>query len=203
MLLVIASVTLSVKAQSSEAQQLLLNWEKLAQFKAILQNMKDGYAILHRGYTAVKDISEGSFTLHKSFLDGLLQVSPAVKNYKRINDIIGYQLRIVKGCKAASNEFRVNRHFTKEEIDYVEGVYKNLVKQSLKSLDELAVVLTAGKLRMSDGERLQTIDQIYTTVAHQASFLKDFNAKTTMLSLQRQSEGAEKKLALKIHGLSR
>ncbi len=57
----ICLASLGVKAQSQEAQQLLLNWEKLTQFKKILQNMYDGYKILYKGYTAVKDISEGNF----------------------------------------------------------------------------------------------------------------------------------------------
>jgi hypothetical protein len=40
-LFVIASIcvaSMGAKAQSTEAQQLLLNWEKLTQFKKILQN---------------------------------------------------------------------------------------------------------------------------------------------------------------------
>src|SRR4051812_45387362 len=83
-----------VMAQAAEAQQLLLNMEKLTQFKKILQNMYDGYKILHAGYTTIKDISEGNFSLHKNFLDALMEVSPVVKKYSRIADIINYQLRI-------------------------------------------------------------------------------------------------------------
>ncbi|MFX5583033.1 hypothetical protein ABTE20_20720, partial [Acinetobacter baumannii] len=85
---------------------LLLNIEKLAQFKKILKNMKNGYQIIFKGYTAVKDISQGNFNLHKTFLDGLMQVSPAVKKYKRIADIISYQLRISKEYKLAFNRFK-------------------------------------------------------------------------------------------------
>lgn len=201
-MLVMCSLAFHGKAQSDEAQQLLLNWEKLAQFKKILQNMYDGYKILHKGYTAVKDISEGNFTLHKTFLDGLLEVNPAVKKYKRIADIISYQLRIVKEYKAAFNQFKEDKQFTIEELEYLGKVYKNLFEQSLKSLDELAMVLTAGKLRMSDDERLQAIDRIYAAVEDQFSFLKDFNSNTAMLSLQRKSEQAGIKLSRRTNSLS-
>jgi len=202
-ILVMCSLAFQGKAQSDEAQQLLLNWEKLAQFKKILQNMYDGYKILNKGYTAVKDISEGNFNLHKTFLDGLLKVNPAVKKYKRIAGIINYQLRIVKEYKAAFNQFKQDKQFTVEEIDYFGKVYKNLFEQSLKSLDELAMVITAGKLRMSDDERLQAIDKIYSSVEEQYSFLKDFNGNTAMLSLQRKSEQAEIKMSRRINGLSK
>lgn len=200
--LAMCSLAFQVKAQSDEAQQLLLNWEKLAHFKKILQNMYDGYKILHKGYTAVKDISEGNFTLHKTFLDGLLQINPTVKKYKRITDIISYQVRIVKEYKAAFSQFKDDKQFAVEEIDYLGKVYKNLFEQSLKSLDELAMVITAGKLRMSDDERLQAIDKIYSSVEDQFSFLKDFNSNTAILSLQRKSEQAEIKMSRRINGLT-
>src|SRR5882672_6143961 len=98
LVIAIAAVFISLQAfpQSQEAQQLLLNWEKLTQLKKILNDMYSGYKIVYKGYTTIKDISEGSFTLHKDFLDGLLQVSPAVRKYKRVTDIISYQLKIVK-----------------------------------------------------------------------------------------------------------
>src|SRR5690242_1627765 len=78
---------ISSRAQSAEVEQLLLDIDKLTQFKKILQNMYDGYKVLYSGYTNIKDISQGNFSLHKNFLDALLEVSPAVKNYKRIADI--------------------------------------------------------------------------------------------------------------------
>ncbi|MBC7384425.1 MAG: TerB family tellurite resistance protein, partial [Bacteroidia bacterium] len=63
-----------VSAQSEEVQQLLLNVIKLEQLKKILNNMYDGYKVLTKGYNTIKTISEGNFSIHKVFLDGLLQV---------------------------------------------------------------------------------------------------------------------------------
>lgn len=188
-------------AQSDEVQQLLLNVEKLAQFKKILKNMKDAYTIIFKGYTAVKDLSQGNFTLHKTFLDGLLEVSPAVKKYKRITDIFNYQVRILKEYKAAWQQFRDDKQFTSTEIDYLGKVYTNLFNETLKSLEELAMVITSGKLRMSDDERLQAIDRVYTNVVDQYSFLNEFNNNTAILSLQRKSEQADIKMSRIINGI--
>ena len=192
---------ISSNAQSDEAQQLLLNVEKLAQFKKILKNMKDSYTIIFKGYTAVKDLSQGNFTLHKTFLDGLMEVSPAVKKYKRIADIFNYQLRILKEYKAAWQQFRDDKQFTSIEIDYLGKVYTNLFNETLKSLEELAMVITSGKLRMSDDEKLQAIDRIYESVVDQYSFLNEFNNNTAILSLQRKSEQAEIKMSRIINGI--
>lgn len=189
------------QAQSTEAQQLLLNWEKLAQFKKILQDMYDGYKILYKGYTAVKDISEGNFNLHKNFLDALLDVSPAVRKYKRIADIISYQSRIVKEYKAAFNRFKDEKSFTPEEISYLKNVYEGLLKQTAKSIDELIMVVTAGTLRMSDDERLQAVDKIYDNVLEQFSFLKEFNNNTGLLAMQRKTEQTEITISQRIDGV--
>lgn len=202
-ILIMCSMSFQLKAQSEEVQQLLLNIEKLSQFRKILKNMKDGYQIIFKGYTAVKDISQGNFNLHKTFLDGLMQVSPAVKKYKRIADIISYQLRIAKEYKLAYNRFKEEKQFSAEEIEYLGKVYSNLFNESLKSLDELAMIITAGKLRMSDDERLQAIDKIYLSVEEQYSFLKEFTNNSNLLSLQRKAEKAEVEMSRRIYGLTK
>jgi hypothetical protein len=189
-----------VTAQSAEAAQLLLNVEKLAQFKQILSDMKKTYDILYKGYTAIKDISNGSFNLHKNFLDALLEVSPVVRRYKRIADIVNYQLKIIKNVKTALNEFKSTGQFTADEVEYLSRVYEGLTKASMQSLDELAMIITAGKLRMSDDERLQAIDRIYAAVEDQYSFLQEFNNQTSVLSMQRKSEQAEIEFSKRVGG---
>lgn len=200
MLLTLVMGSVLARAQSHEVQQLLLNVEKLSQFKKILQNMYDGYKVLHKGYTTIKDLSEGNFSLHKTFLDALLQVSPAVRNYKKVADIISLQIGLVKDYKAAFQRFKDDGAFTPEEIDYMSKVYQNLLNESLESIEELAMVITAGRLRMNDEERLAIIDKIYGGVEEQVLFLREFNSNTLLLSIQRGSEKAEIQLSKRLRG---
>lgn len=187
--------------QTQEAKQLALNVEKLAQLKLMLSHMKTGYQVLSKGYNTISDISKGNFNLHKTFLDGLLEVSPAVRKYKKIAEIIDFQLKIVKEYKAAFNEFKGCKRFTVDEIDYMGKVYGNLFLESLKKLEELAMVITAGQLRMSDDERLKAIDKIHEEVFGQYTFLNEFNNSTSLLSVQRDNEQREIDLMRKIHGI--
>lgn len=195
--------SMSVKAQSAEAEQLLLNWEKLTQLKKILKNMYDGYTILYKGYTAVKDISEGNFNLHKNFLDALLDVSETVRKYKRIRDIVNYQRRIVGEYKGALQQFTASGYFTPNELEHLRSVHKSLLERTAKSLDELAMVITAGELRMSDEERIAAIDRIYVGVVEQFSFLKEFNSGTSLLSVQRSAEKADVDLSRRLHDIKK
>ncbi|MFV8342076.1 TerB family tellurite resistance protein [Flavobacterium sp. XS2P39] len=181
----------NVSAQSQEMQQLLLNIEKLAQFKQILQDMKKGYEILNGGYNAVKKLSQGNFNIHETFLDALMQVSPTVRNYRRVGDIVKYQLLLVKEYKTAFNRFRNSGNFNADEIAYLEKVYAKLFKQSLRNLDELASVISANKLRMTDDERLAAIDKVYADMQDKLLFLRSFNNNTSVLGIQRAKERTE------------
>lgn len=178
----------SSKAQSAEIQQLILNVEKLSQFKKILSDMKKGYDILSGGYKAVKDMSEGNFSLHKTFLDALMQVSPIVKNYKRVGDIIDYQFTLMKESRKGIDNIMKNERFSTKEIQYFEKVYSNLSRESLRNIDELTSIVTADKLRMSDDERLAAIDKIYEDMQQKVLFLRDFNGSAAVLALQRFKE---------------
>jgi len=174
--------------QSQEAKQLLLDVEKLAQLKNILTDLKKGYEIVSGGYNAIKNISEGNFNLHNVFLNSLLEVSPTVKKYKRIADIVSTQLKIVSQYKSALRQLKASGKFSNDEISYIQNVYSNLFNQSLKNLDALATIVTAGEMRMSDDERLSAIDNVWKEVENQFSFLQHFKNQAKVLALQRAKE---------------
>lgn len=191
----------TVRAQSEEVQQLILNIEKLAQFKQILSDMKKGYEILNGGYNTIKNLSEGNFSLHETFLDGLMKVSPTVKNYKKVADIIRFQQMILKEYKTAFTRFKGNNLMNAAELDYISGVYSNLVKKSLDNLEDLTMVVTANKLRMSDDERIQAIDRIYEDMQEKTTFLRSFNNNTSVLVLQREKEQKDARAMRAIYGI--
>lgn len=175
-------------AQSTEVVQLILNVEKLAQLKGILRDMKRGYDVLHSGYSTIKDISQGNFNLHKLFLDALLEASPTVKRYYKIPKIVSCQIALMRDYRKALDRFRQSGQFSPQELSYFSRVYSNLLDQSLRNLDELATVITSGKLRMSDDERLKAIDRIDADMEQKVLFLKGFNSQATLLAVQRQKE---------------
>ena len=196
--MVISSLLLSsglysggVNAQSTEVQQLLLNVEKLTQLKSILEDMKKGYQVISHGYTAIRDISQGNFSLHQVFLDGLLLVKPEIKNYYRVADIISSQKDILSEYKYAFERFRKSDNFNEDEIRYLAAVYERLSEGSKDNLEDLLVVVTSSKLRMTDDERLQTIDRIFEDTRDKLSFLRHFNQQTALLSSQRTREKAD------------
>ena len=185
------TIAIQARSQSQEAQQLLLDWQKLTVLKGILSDMKTGYQIVSKGYSTIRDISQGNFNLHEAFLDGLWLISPAVRKYWKIPEIINDQVALLKEYKTAYSNFKQGGHFTPDEIIYLGKVYNNLINQSLKGLEELTNVITANKLRMSDDERLAAIDKIHADMQEELLFLRSFDNNTSVLALQRVREQNE------------
>ena len=189
-------------AQSTEAQQLLLNWEKLQQLEEILDNMYTGYKILDKGYTTIKNISQGNYTLHQLFLDGLMAVNPTIRNYKRIPFIIDYQKLLLKEYKNAYNRFKSDPNFKPEEIEYLVNVYSFLFKASLRNIDDLMMIITATKLRMSDDERMAAIDRIFYDMESKLIFLRGFNNSTQLLAIQRARSANDVRTIQYLYGVN-
>jgi preprotein translocase subunit YajC len=175
-------------SQSAEVKQLLLNVEKLKQFKNILEDMKKGYTIIDQGYGTIKKISEGNFSLHETFLDNLLKVSPTVKKYYRVNEIIHLQIRIAKTSSFALKQFSSKKGWSLEDINYMQSVLKRVGKSSLQNLDDLTMVLSANQLRMNDDERLKEIDRIYSEILDKTQFLDSFLQQQQMIFYHKERE---------------
>jgi hypothetical protein len=190
------------RAQSFELQQLLLDIQKLAGLKSILKDLQEGYKVLDAGYSAIRDVSKGSFNLHKAYLDGLLAVSPAVRNYARVADILSLQVSMVQRYKAAWARFSGDRHFSVAELGLMSQVYGSLLDQSAKDLEALAEIITDGSIRASDAERLRQIDGIYGGMAKRSAFLDQVNNSGALLSAQREKEENELGMTKRLYGVT-
>jgi hypothetical protein len=186
----ILSVPVVGKAQSlaQSIEQLTLDYEKLSEYKQILSDMYKAYTVVKQGFENIKRIAEGNFNLHQAFLDGLLAVSPVVQNYVKIANIINNEAELVKEYKAAAGYLNSGGRFSAAELNYFNTLYGNLLTGSVRNLDELAMVITAGTLRMSDAERLAAIDRIDKDMTGKLSFLRVFNNEAAIQAGQRGIE---------------
>lgn len=192
---------LASRAQSTEVVQLLLNFAKWEALKDNLTTLKKGYEILTKGYKTVRDISEGNYNLHEAFLDKLWEVSPTVKNYKKVSEIIQTELKIVKEYKNGIRQCVSSRQFTGNEIDYLEQVFKKVTDETVKNLDQLLMIITARRMRMSDEERIKSIDAIALDMEDKLSFVRRFNSSNQVLLIQRVKARSEIDLQKKLEGI--
>lgn len=201
MILLLLGISSFAQAQTTDLTQLILDIEKLTQLKAILSDMKTGYDIVNGGYNQVKSIESGNFNLHATFLNGLNAVSPGVANYGRVADIILQQANLVTEYSRYKKEFSQSGSFNASELGYMANVYATLLQQSIQNLSRLTDILMAGKLRMSDAERLRAIDHIYTDSSDQSAFLRNFDRQGVTLSLQRSKDLNDTQTLKQLYGL--
>ncbi|WP_439698891.1 TerB family tellurite resistance protein [Mucilaginibacter sp. AW1-7] len=189
-------------AQVQEMQQLILDIEKLTQLKGILSDMKTGYQIYQQGYGSISQLSKGNFDLHSVYLNGLMSINPTVKNYGRVAEIITQQVSLISEYKSAYKQFKQSGSFSASELNYMSSVYTQLVNQSLQNLDDLTNVLTAGKLRMSDDERMRAIDRIYASSSDKLQFLRHFNRQGVLLNIQRSKDVGDTRTIKQLYGIN-
>jgi hypothetical protein len=196
--------TTNTQAQSVAdcLEQLSLDYQKLAGLKSVLQQMYHGYEVLDKGYNSVKEVSSGNFNLHKAFLDGLLQVSPALRKYPRVADIISDQASVLSECHTAFTSIRQSGNCSPGELDYITGVYDHLIAMSLKNITNLSVVMTDKQMRMSDAERLTIIDHIYADCRSQLNFLRSFNNQTYKIVSKRFNDSMDRQAIQRLYGIN-
>ncbi|MDO6433281.1 TerB family tellurite resistance protein [Flavitalea sp. BT771] len=169
-------------------EQLTLDMQKLSQLKATLQEMYKGYIQLDKDYSNIRDIVQGNFDLHKAFLDGLLAVSPTVRQYHKVASVMDKERSLVTEYQAASRRWTSSGLFSPGELDHFRQLYGTVSDRGSKCLDRLLMVITAGQLRMSDAERMQAIDRIDADVGGLLQGLRQFNDALSVQALQRARE---------------
>ena len=169
-------------AQEDEIQQLLLNVEKLGQLKEMLEDMREKYQIVVQGYSKVKSMTEGNFRLHEAFMDRLVMVSPEVKSYYKVVDIIQLQIQLVKGLAHFKEEVLKIDQLNSREIGDILKIYGSFSSSSFKNLEELLMVLSDSQLQMNDGERIFSIDRIHKSMQSLISGLGRFQTSVRQVS---------------------
>lgn len=191
----------ALSAQKQEMEQLQLNMEKLVQLRLMLQQAKQGYQLLQNGYNAVRDAARGNYDLHKNYLDGLLLVSSEVRHapaVKRITDNCAlvqkeYQLWLIQMQGIGATKF--------SEIGAWKVNYGHMTQEMEAMLEQLALLLSAGGLRMSEGERLAAIERLAVSSDQQLLGLRQFIKEQTVLVAGRVQQEKDRQAILRLYGL--
>lgn len=187
--IVLACLIASVSANAQTQKKYML--QQIAALQVYIGYAKKGYNIASKGINTVRNIKNGDFNLHRDFFSSLKNVNPKISKYVKVADIIAYQIRIVKNTKQTLQIIRETKQFTTEELEYCKKVFDNLLDECVKTIDELLLVTTPGKLEMKDDERLKKIDRIYSDMQDKYSFCSSFSDEMGVLALQRLSEQTE------------
>lgn len=162
--------------------------QQIAALKMYGSYLQKGYKIVKSGLHTISDIKEGHLNLDRVFFDSLKVVNKSVKNDERVKGIIELQRQTATLIHAALKMVRVGEYFQRRDLQYVQKICNGIEKNSERMIDELEAVLRNGVYQMSDDERLQRIDAVYTETKEQHEFVQSFCMDLKKLELQKQLE---------------
>jgi len=139
--------------------------------------------------------------LYSEYYDELKTVKTAISYFKEITGIISQQSQLVSEYKKAYAIVQQDNHFTTAEISYIHKVYTGIIAESLKSVDEITLVLTNFSLQMTDAARLKIIKEASSDIERLTSDLRKFNNQTAQLSLQRAKTKQDLETIRQLYGL--
>lgn len=158
--------------------------EQLVALKMYAGYLKKGYDIVGSGISTVKDIKNGEFNLHSTFFTSLKNVNPAIKKNAKIASIISLQISIVKALKSICD----NDGLELSDNQYILDVKDKVTDDCLVDMEELLLVITSGRLELTDDERIERLDSIYEMMRDKAAFAQSFTAQVNLLIHQRKNE---------------
>ncbi len=192
------SLGFSLKAQDQEIMQLILNVEKLNNLREIHSNMVKGYTVLVRGYEQVSSLSEGNFNIHKTFIDGLSEVSPVVRDYGKAREIVQLQTELLSAYKDALSGITKQPLYSFKEKTQLQQLYSGIFQKALALSQQTVSVLSSGVLKMSDGQRLESLDQLHREILTELNRIALLNEEVRQLADMRNRQHHDNSLLPKI-----
>jgi hypothetical protein len=151
--------------------------------------------------TEISGWSQKQKDLYGSYYNELWQVKSVIVYYERIKDMTEKQATLVSQYNHAWNLLKSDKHFSVEELTYMQKVYSGILQESVKNLDEIFVVINSFKTQMSDANRLELVNKAADQVDINCSDLKQFNNQNYILSIQRAKSENEVETLKKYYGI--
>jgi predicted transcriptional regulator YheO len=191
-----AAVKKVIKAVDLKIQRLQNKTIWLQNAQKILENK-----ISKLKLTEISDWSKKQKELYAKYFDELWKVKNAISSYQAVRDIIKKQVQLVHEYSKAFNLSKQDKNFTTEELDYMQKVYTGILDESIKTLDQVKLVINAFATQMTDAKRLDIIHAAANNIEQNITDLRQFNQQNIIISLQRSKEKNDIDVVKKLYGL--
>ncbi|KAA9038698.1 conjugal transfer protein TraI [Ginsengibacter hankyongi] len=139
--------------------------------------------------------------LYQDYFDELWKVKDVLSYYHRIKEITQQEVSLVKQYHSAWNGVRQDGHFTANELLYIGQVYTGILAESVKNLDQLALVINSFTTQMTDAKRLEIINKAADGMQQNYDDLVQFNSRNIGISLQRSRDENDINVVKLLYGI--
>jgi hypothetical protein len=190
------AVKKAIKAMDLQIQRLQNKTIGLQNAQKTLEN-----AMSKLKLSEISDWAEKQRSLYQKYYEELWKVKNAIATYKRVKQIMERQVQLVEEYKRAYGLFKQDKHFSPRELDYMYQVYSGILSESLKNIDQVLLVVNSFATQMSDGKRLELINDAAQRIELNCSDLRKFNNQNALISLQRAKDAGDAAYIKQLYGL--
>jgi hypothetical protein len=137
---------------------------------------------------------------HKAWYDGLLKVSSAVRNYRRVRAIYTKQTQIISTYSTAINVLRTSRYITPAQLTEMVTIYTKLLAEGANTVSDLATITSPAMLKMTDAERMEFIDTLDAKITDQLGLVNYFTRRNMMVLKTAQQAEQDHQALLSLMG---
>jgi len=156
--------------------------QQIAALQVYLDYANKGHSIAQKGLKTINNIKNGEWNLHTDFINGKSTVNPTISHYATIADIIALQVKITQAYKSTHQLVKKSNLFLGGEVDYLNQVFATLLQSCAAEINDLTMVITPGKWKMNDDERLHRINLLHTSMLDKYVFVQDFTKNVQILA---------------------
>lgn len=165
--------------------------EQIAALKVYTSYLNKGYNVAKDGTQLIGDIRDGDFSLHKNYFGSLKAVNPAIGKQDKVAAILSMQSAMSRVRQQIISYANENKWLSITERDLVRKRCADLGREAAKDLDELSLLLTEGKLEMTDDERIAGIGKLYISTQDKQALQNRMRKNIFGLTEARQREASD------------
>lgn len=158
--------------------------QQIAALQVYIAFLEKGYQVVNTGLNTVKDITNGEFHLHDAYISSLKKVNPVIRDDKRISEILAMREYIGEAFAKIKN----NPLLSVEQNTYIASVREKVLAECEADINELLLVITSGKVEMTDDERIKRLNKVYLAMQDKTAFTQHFCNQVAILIQQRTEE---------------
>ncbi|MCR8562003.1 hypothetical protein KXD93_30390 [Mucilaginibacter sp. BJC16-A38] len=182
--------------QNSTQKKYLL--QQIAALQVFSTYLKQGYQVAHNGLGSISDSLGSENSLHTAYYNRMEMAGAAVKNDGQVKEILSWQndiLTILGGLDQIDG-------LTNEEKKYLSGVRSAVLKDCDQQISTLQSIVTDGKVKMSDADRIVLIGKIHAAMQENYHFATGFINQAKAYALQRRQEQKDALTAKQMNGVN-
>jgi hypothetical protein len=139
--------------------------------------------------------------LYRDYFAELNKVKHVISYYHQVKAIGSSQIRLIQAYHKAWQLLKKDTHFSTPELEFMAKVYAGILKESVRQIDQLLLIVDSFQTQMSDAARLGLIRQV-SDQTDQAYFdLLSFNQQNIGLALSRARDQNDLRQIKGIYGL--